>query len=67
MIKTSATFWLMSLFTAYMLGAYVTLFVSQDWGEKPAFISDFDVNAFSGPWYNLLMSNDLPFFIDECA
>ena len=66
-IKTSAVFYMMNMFTAFLMGSYVSMWGTQKKVRKPTLQKNFDVDQFTTPWYTIMMSNDLPFFTEECG
>merc|ERR1712012_310441 len=57
----------MTLFTTFMMGTYVVMWKGQEKIDKPALDPTFDINSFTGPWYMIMMSNDLPWFTEQCG
>ena len=68
-IKTSNTYLISACASAFMLGYYTLGYMSsrQHPAASPRTVPDFDIVRFEEPWYEILMSNDLPFFTETCG
>ena len=68
-IKQSNMYVLAGCVTAFIVGSYTTsyLFGKDKDAASPDTVPDFDLSQYREPWYEILMSNDLPFFVESCA
>ena len=55
--------------TAFIVGGYTTTYFYGKGSDaaSPDTMPDFDVEQYKEPWYEILMSNDLPFFTESCG
>ena len=68
-IKSSSAFVLSAAATSYMFGQYTTTYWFGEGAHAadPDVMQNFEMLRYTGVWYDTLMSNNLPFFIDTCA
>ena len=66
-VKDSWAFYALYGSIMSMMGYYMTTLRGSEPASRPTPDPSFDMDRFSKqPWYSIMMTNDLPFFIDEC-
>ena len=66
-IAKSTGFTVSAIFSGFMFGAYTAGYLGQQEAASPTPMPGFDIELYMDPWYQILMSNDLPFFTDSCG